>query len=53
MTGRAILFKTLVHEGDDFMQRLGVEPQLARDTPDQFVDALDMQGAAEESSGSG
>src|SRR6266850_5539411 len=40
--------QALVHQADNLVQRLGLQPLLLRDAADEAVDALDVLGAAEQ-----
>jgi hypothetical protein len=45
--GQTVSTQTLVHQRDDFVQRVALEPSLVSDTSNQAVDPLDLLGAPE------
>ena len=49
----AVLFQSIVHQGDDLIQHSGLESLLGRDTTDQAIDPLDVCGAAKKGARSG
>ena len=45
---RAVFHQTLIHQGDDLVYRVGLEPLLLSDLPNQAIDPLDVSCTAEE-----